>query len=389
MRRLLVFTCVIGCAASEGPEPRTQEEITTAQLARELPGGAAQLAPFERHYEPEPKVTELAMASSRDRASGRTLVDTTLTPVPDSFGIAQPRVSAIFSVDDAGQVRLFARGPEAVLPNGAKHRAVPGLGAIANCTASEANGVRLEGEGLVPFEDAPFACGSSDLAGESLRPGRWLLLEKTGAALRTTSRSVRGEAPETRSNTGAVGSDVVVWAREASDGAVSVVVRTATGFAWQDEVSPRVELVAPDASVTFEDALDAFVLRPADGSAIVWSPKKGSEQRLASPWSESAPLVTSGASTLPFAEVSAPNPTYTSNRIPSRYVVAVLRGTVQSVDARLTPCVDAARCRALGESYLLGTVDGPTPMGIYAFWSWESLETLVAAPLFPSSEVAP
>jgi hypothetical protein len=387
---LLVFVLAVGCAASEGPEPRTLEELTTAQLALELPAGAAQLAPLVRRYDPDPKVTELAVASSHDRASGRTLVDATLTPAPDSFGIAQPRVSAIFSVDGSGRVRLLPRAPEAVVPSLAKQRPVPGLGAIANCTGTDANGVRLEGDAAVPFEDAPFACASSDVAGESMRPGRWLFLERTGMALRTTSRSIRGESPETRSIAGAFASDVVVWAREAADGAVSVVVRTATGFAWQDESTPRVELMAADAAVGFDDALDAFVLRATDGSAIVWSPKKGSEQRFAAlpPPSEGALFVTSGASTLPFAEVSAPNPTYTPNRIPSRYVVALVRGTLQSIDARRAPCVDAARCRALGESYLVGTIDGATPMGLYAFWSWESFETHVAPPHFPS-EVAP
>lgn len=388
-----VLVLLAGCAQSDGPAERTQADITASHLARELPAGAAQLAPFVNRYPADPTVAELAVLASVDRATGRTLVDVALTPPRDSLGMAQPSTAALFRVDTNGHVRLLPRVAEGVVPiDVVARRVVPGIGAIVSCTKSDANGVRLEGDAAVPFDDAPGACLSADVAGESLRPGRWLYLERSGGTLVTVSRSVRGEAPETRTMALPDASAVVAWAREGADGSIAVVTRTGTGFEWRSEGAAPVAIMVADPTshrIAFDDARDAFVLRAADGSAIVWSPARGEDERLAAPAApegSTGPLggwTYSGSSALPFAEVSIPNPAYTILRVPQRYAVAVLSGSsVQSTDARLTPCIDSGRCRALGESYLLGTVDGATPLGIYAFWSWESLLTLFASPLF-------
>lgn len=390
-----VLALPVACAQSDGPEPRTLAEITSSQLARELPSGAAQLSPFVTRNQGDPTAGELGVIASRDRATGRTLVDVALDPPRDSLGMAQPRAAALFSFDAQGHVRLLPRPPEGVVPpDVAARRIVPGLGAIVSCTSTAANGVRLEGDGVVPFDDAPGVCRSADVAGESLRPGRWVYLERSGGALVAVSRSIRGEAHDTRTVAGVDASAVVVWAREAADGAITVLTRVAAGFEWRREGAPPVVLAIADPiahRVAFDDTLDAFVLRGPDGGAVVWSPNRGTDQRLAAPVAPAGATgwTYSGAPTLPFAEVATPNPAYTPNRIPQRYVVsAVIGGSLQSTDARRTPCVDHGRCRALGESYLLGTLEGGVPLGIYAFWSWESLFTLFAAPLY-SAEGAP
>ncbi len=397
MRALAVTTPVVlaicaGCAQSDGPEERTLADLTTAQLARALRENATQLSPFVTRYEPDPTSAELTVLASRDRATGQTLVDVGLEPARDSLGMAQTKATALFRLDEAGRVHLLARIPEGVVPSDPKlgRRAVPGRGAIVSCVPGAANGVRLEGDAVVPFDDAPGACLSADVAGESLRPGRWLYLERSGDGLVTVSRSVRGEAPETRTLSVSADSPVV-WAREEADGAVHVVIRTDGGFEWLGEGATKVTLAvdAPESHrLVFDDARDAFVIRAVDGDAVVWSPQRGTEHRLEAPAApvDSQGWTYSGAGALPFAEVAVPNPRWTRVRVPQRYVTAPLVGdAVQAVDARLTPCADDARCRALGESYLLGTVDAATPLGLYVLWSWDSYAALVAAPL--SSEV--
>ncbi len=181
---------------------------------------------------------------------------------------------------------------------------------------------------------------------------------------------------------------VVVGAVEAADASVELVVRTAAGFEWRSEGGAPVVLDVPEAAtwaLSFDEEQDAFVLRAPDAAAIVWSPARGSDERYPAPAAPegSAGWIRSGDPGLPFAEIAAPNPAYAEVRVPERYVVARWGdGALQDADAHTTPCAARSRCRLLGESYLLGVVGGLRPTGVYAFWSWESLVTLVSAPLF-------